>query len=228
MSRLSKHCLKLQQTCIVIQSCGMTDQKPPDEGEKTVGDLQHDYIPSRVRKRLVKKGIQFDEDAQVSSSKIPITPGQTISEHLADTTEERLMGGGPEFPSDYVKTIHKTQTYHAPKLPAEKLAVLLFPGQGSQFVGMGKNLLKYPGVTELYEKASSVLGYDLLQVCLNGPTEKLTQTLYCQPAIFVASIAALEKMKEEHLMVICLFYCTMLSTISHYLKTYQSCYPKLS
>ncbi|XP_012880223.1 PREDICTED: malonyl-CoA-acyl carrier protein transacylase, mitochondrial, partial [Dipodomys ordii] len=73
-------------------------------------------------------------------------------------------------------------------------SVLLFPGQGSQAVGMGRGLLGYPRVRELYAAASRVLGYDLLELSLHGPQEDLDRTVHCQPAVFVASLAAVEKL----------------------------------
>lgn len=74
--------------------------------------------------------------------------------------------------------------------------VILFPGQGSQFVGMAASLAKMPVVKQLFETANKILGYDLLELCLNGPKAELDRTVYCQPAVFVASLAALEKYKE--------------------------------
>ncbi|KAM9071381.1 malonyl-CoA-acyl carrier protein transacylase, mitochondrial isoform 2-T2 [Megaptera novaeangliae] len=79
------------------------------------------------------------------------------------------------------------------RLPGQ-CSVLLFPGQGSQVVGMGRGLLRYPRVRELYAAARRVLGYDLLELSLHGPQEALDRTVHCQPAIFVASLAAVEKL----------------------------------
>lgn len=74
----------------------------------------------------------------------------------------------------------------------------LFPGQGAQVVGMGKVLIeKYPQAAELFQRAAGILGYDLLKICVEGPTEKLDTTEISQPAIFVTSLAALEAMKVE-------------------------------
>ncbi|XP_013008659.1 malonyl-CoA-acyl carrier protein transacylase, mitochondrial isoform X2 [Cavia porcellus] len=73
-------------------------------------------------------------------------------------------------------------------------SVLLFPGQGSQVVGMGRGLLRFPRVRELYAAAHRVLGYDLLELSLQGPQEDLDRTVHCQPAVFVASLAAVEKL----------------------------------
>lgn len=78
--------------------------------------------------------------------------------------------------------------------PPSRCSVLLFPGQGSQAVGMGGGLLRFPRVRQLYEAAHRVLGYDLLELCLRGPQEDLDRTVHCQPAVFVASLAAVEKL----------------------------------
>jgi [acyl-carrier-protein] S-malonyltransferase len=75
----------------------------------------------------------------------------------------------------------------------------LFPGQGAQTVGMGRKLVEaLPAARELFDRAQSIVGYDLWQVCLEGPAEKLDSTVYSQPALFVTSLAALEWLKANH------------------------------
>src|SRR5260370_36447475 len=75
----------------------------------------------------------------------------------------------------------------------------LFPGQGAQTVGMGKALAdKYPAVRQLYDHASAVLGYDLAAVSWHGPKEKLDATVVSQPALVVASLAALDAARAQH------------------------------
>ena len=69
---------------------------------------------------------------------------------------------------------------------------LVFPGQGSQSVGMGKALCAaHPNLRQVYEEASSVLGYDVAALCFEGPAEKLNLTEHTQPALLVSSMAAL-------------------------------------
>ena len=68
----------------------------------------------------------------------------------------------------------------------------LFPGQGSQVVGMGKELAeRYPGAMHVFDEASSALGVDLKRLCWDGPQSELDQTANTQPALLTASIAAL-------------------------------------
>src|SRR5919199_1371191 len=68
--------------------------------------------------------------------------------------------------------------------------VCVFPGQGSQAVGMGKDLWEADdAVKALYQEANDVLGYDLQRLCFEGPEEELRLTQHAQPAILVHSIA---------------------------------------
>ncbi|RWS29006.1 malonyl-CoA-acyl carrier protein transacylase-like protein [Leptotrombidium deliense] len=84
-----------------------------------------------------------------------------------------------------------------PRIDPSETSVILFPGQGTQFVGMGSKLLEYPNVEQMFTHAKHVLGYDLLDICLNGPVETLNQTKYSQTAIFVCSLAAVEKLRTS-------------------------------
>jgi [acyl-carrier-protein] S-malonyltransferase len=72
----------------------------------------------------------------------------------------------------------------------------VFPGQGSQFVGMGRALCEaHPQLRQVYDEASAVLGYDVAALCFNGPAETLNLTEHTQPALLVSSIAALRALE---------------------------------
>lgn len=77
---------------------------------------------------------------------------------------------------------------------AFKASVILFPGQGTQYVGMGKNLCAR--AASLFEMANQVLGYDLLKLCQDGPEDDLNRTLHSQPAVMVSSLAAVENLAD--------------------------------
>jgi [acyl-carrier-protein] S-malonyltransferase len=74
----------------------------------------------------------------------------------------------------------------------------LFPGQGAQTVGMGRQLAEsLPAARAIFDRANEILGYDLAQLCFQGPAEKLDSTVHSQPALFVTSLAALEWLKAN-------------------------------
>jgi [acyl-carrier-protein] S-malonyltransferase len=76
----------------------------------------------------------------------------------------------------------------------------LFPGQGSQTVGMGKELAGHHAVARLtFEEADEALGYKLSELCFEGPEEKLKLTEITQPAILTASVAAWRVLQEKGL-----------------------------
>lgn len=75
---------------------------------------------------------------------------------------------------------------------------LLFPGQGAQVVGMGAELAeRSPIAKDLFARAGEILGYDLLEICSQGPAEKLNRTEFGQPALFVHSYASLKQLESE-------------------------------
>ncbi len=75
----------------------------------------------------------------------------------------------------------------------------VFAGQGAQTVGMGKELFEQSAAArKIFEEADQILGWSITDVCFNGPVEKLTESKYCQPAIYTVSMACLAAFKESH------------------------------
>jgi [acyl-carrier-protein] S-malonyltransferase len=77
-------------------------------------------------------------------------------------------------------------------------AFFVFSGQGAQYSGMGRDLAENSAAArKIFETADEALGYNLSDIIFNGPDDKLTQTIYCQPAIYTMSCAALEAFREK-------------------------------
>lgn len=85
-------------------------------------------------------------------------------------------------------------SYHAQETPL----ALLFPGQGSQAVGMGQALAqRYPAARAIFAEADDTLGFALSALCFEGPEDELTDTINAQPALLTASVAALAALQSE-------------------------------
>ena len=82
------------------------------------------------------------------------------------------------------------------KRDPRETSVLLFPGQGSQLVGMGKALVAATSVGELYERASELVRWDVLGLCVGGPESELRRTSRCQVALYVTSLAAVQQLSS--------------------------------
>jgi len=91
----------------------------------------------------------------------------------------------------------------APRGAAEHIAApgdvaLVFPGQGSQYVGMGRDLFEqYVAARAVFEQADALLGFPLSKLCFHGPEEELNDTLNAQPAIVTMSAAVLAVLREK-------------------------------
>jgi [acyl-carrier-protein] S-malonyltransferase len=78
------------------------------------------------------------------------------------------------------------------------MIAFVFPGQGSQNAGMGKDLAdNFPVARQIFEEANDALGFDLASLCFNGPEDDLKLTAITQPAILTVSVAALQVLEQE-------------------------------
>ena len=114
-----------------------------------------------------------------------------------------------------------------------KKIAFIFPGQGAQVVGMGKDLYEnYESAKKVFDTANNVLGKDITKICFEGPEEDLKQTVNTQPAIVTMSIAALEAFKSNFdikpsftaghsLGEYCAMYCSGVMNLETTLKAIQ-------
>ena len=89
------------------------------------------------------------------------------------------------------------RTPWAQTMDRDREVCVLFPGQGTQKKGMATKLLARAEASAVFDQASAILGYDLAALVRDGPQEKLDQTLYSQPAVFVTSLAFVEVAKRS-------------------------------
>src|SRR5918999_276505 len=79
-----------------------------------------------------------------------------------------------------------------------KMIACVFPGQGSQSPGMGKDLAeKFPAARQVFEEADDALGFSISSLCFEGPAEELQLTENTQPAILTTSVAAFRALESE-------------------------------
>ncbi|KAI4471287.1 malonyl-coa acp transacylase acp-binding [Holotrichia oblita] len=169
--------------------------------ETLLNSLKCNYVHSSALFRNSKKDDADDKNKHESSGeKQRESPLKKLLEDAAsfeDVKTKNLEQKWATLPYGESARIQKQGEFVKDKKDPRDSTIILFPGQGSQYVGMANNLLKFPLVKDLFDLASYILQYDLLKLCLEGPKDQLEQTKYCQPAVMVASLAALERLKEE-------------------------------
>lgn len=167
-------CPKFSTSSVPFRRKDSTGKSPGPSSEPEEGSLE-DYVSHESPKELLDNAAQYD--------------------NTVETLDDVWTKGPYPHHSNYKQSQAKFSK--RPNIDPRETSVILFPGQGTQFVGMGKDLLDYPNVEDMYHAASNILGYDLLKLCLEGPPQALAKTVHQQPAIFVSSLAAVERMREE-------------------------------
>jgi len=174
--------------------CRVAFGKESSDGEQAKDiAVKHgwDDIVSILQKAMtdVKPGKYVRYGKENNARFIPYDPGET---------------GSGKDPWAEIKALTKPKSASAlsgapalmPDESGPTTIALMFPGQGSQYVKMLSGLQENLKVKEMIAIAKSVLGYDILDICLNGPEDKLEETSVCQPAMFLAGMAGMEKLKD--------------------------------
>jgi [acyl-carrier-protein] S-malonyltransferase len=184
-----------------------------DISSQTIADFGMSGKRSINKQRnIVHSASCYSGQDNLHSTKRNSSQCSIVSQLLDDVgVPQQQVFDDAEFPSDDVTNNNRKshqlnhaakrdQTRHAfrPEIDPSSTSIFLFPGQGSQFVGMGAKLLDYPNVADMYKVASHILGFDLLDMCLHGPKDDLNKTINSQPAVLVTSLAAVEKLKHEY------------------------------
>mmetsp|Transcript_75765 Transcript_75765/g.222164 ORF Transcript_75765/g.222164 Transcript_75765/m.222164 type:complete len:548 (-) Transcript_75765:214-1857(-) len=139
--------------------------------------------------RQNKRGGKLEEDRGKVTLAVTEEEAKLVSEDL----EFRWVGKDSIEIASFKKQAPVPRT--VPGADKELPTCLFFPGEGCQYKGMCRSVHALPGVLDLMERASKVLGYDVVELCHLDPGFRLSQTRYCQPLVFVAGMAALEKLK---------------------------------
>eukprot|EP00747_Dinoflagellata_sp_TGD_P109967 gnl/TRDRNA2_/TRDRNA2_170837_c0_seq1.p1 gnl/TRDRNA2_/TRDRNA2_170837_c0~~gnl/TRDRNA2_/TRDRNA2_170837_c0_seq1.p1 ORF type:complete len:411 (-),score=110.80 gnl/TRDRNA2_/TRDRNA2_170837_c0_seq1:223-1455(-) len=152
-------------------------ESPIEETRLSTGATieQIQLIGDRLNYKLIDGSGTGPETGWVVVSVRGRTLVEQISAHIADTA------------------LHKVGPDGMPPLDV----AIFFPGQGSQYVNMLKEVKDMPKVKEMLDKSKDILGWDVLELCLNGPESKLEETKHCQPAMFIGGLAGLEKLKAD-------------------------------
>jgi [acyl-carrier-protein] S-malonyltransferase len=190
-----RHLFKLKQRSVILctSECNHNfsiacNRKLSTRNEKCINETETQGVSDSEASSTETDIKQLLEEATVCSDPPPDNP-------------ENIWSTSP-YPEGVLLKRDQSRHFRKPNIDPRETSVILFPGQGTQFVGMGKDLMKFPIARDLFDAANDLLGYDLRELCFNGPKEQLDKTIYCQPAVMVCSLAAVEKLKEERPMAI--------------------------
>lgn len=180
---------------------GRTETISSSYDERLPNESDRDQAQPSIRKPRTEGVSAVDEALErKAASKRANLLDEAVTDYLkVETAETQEPWSSPTYPPEVIPNPRTRQSNlsRRPNIDPRDTSIFLFPGQGSQYVGMAKDLVQYPNVAAMFHCASEVLRYDLLKLCMEGPEEKLNRTVYCQPAIFVTSLACVEKVKVK-------------------------------
>jgi trans-AT polyketide synthase/acyltransferase/oxidoreductase domain-containing protein len=150
--------------------------------ERMGGRHFYDLGPSGTMANFAKRCLKHADLSSCEALLSPFAPSTSVFEKLI---RQNTKPNGREQDMSITNTT-----------PGPSSRVFMFPGQGSQKVGMGNDLFdKYPEICHLADK---ILGYSIKELCISGPENKLGNTQYTQPALYtVSALAYMEKIKSE-------------------------------
>jgi len=169
------------------------DHKPDYPEVRRNHMTANDKRESKLRRRDAREAAVAEEVARRERTSVEQMSGFKIISSGDDATSGTTVAAGAVAGVVAAETPPTSSTP-----PAASDVAFLFPGQGSQSVGMMGSIARIPAVAEMCKKAEEILGYDLLHICVNGPKDKLDDTVYAQPALFLAGLAAVEKLRAEN------------------------------
>ncbi|GLC48733.1 hypothetical protein PLESTB_000131000 [Pleodorina starrii] len=175
-----------------------------DYGPDVVGAWPYDYVhpyPEEIARRRAKAEKRAAREARREKREAflaDLEAGGDGREALAAYGSPAAAPAPAPAPSPAPTAAPAAAAVAAPSptSPAGRIA-FLFPGQGSQAVGMLSTAASLPAVAAMLDKAREILGYDLLEICTKGPQSALDDTQVAQPALFVAGLAAVELLRQR-------------------------------
>ncbi|CAK9093158.1 unnamed protein product [Durusdinium trenchii] len=176
--------------------CVVPEGKDPKSGEtarEKAAKFKHQSIVSLLKSAEEKTPPGWYQADGIGNNRKLYSEPKPVATPKPEAQAEKAQKEAP-------KAKETPKAKEAPKTAKEESlpVALLFPGQGSQYVKMLDGVKDVPEVKEMLSKAKTILGYDLLEMCLKGPEDKLAETQYCQPAMFVGGLAGISKLKSSN------------------------------